>query len=223
MKSKIIVFDLDDTLYNELDYLISAYKEISGVLSKIMMYQVSKEEIFDEMYSLYKLKKNTFFEILKKYQIGDIAVEDLLSRYRNHSPQIELDKSVQKLLIELTKKKIKLGIITDGRSIQQRNKIFSLNIEKYFDNILISEEFGTEKPNVKNFEFFEKKYPKSEYIYIGDNVRKDFVAGNKLGWTTICLLDNGKNIHHQNFDFDKDFLPNYCINNLNEILNIIEK
>jgi putative hydrolase of the HAD superfamily len=38
----------------------------------------------------------------------------------------------------------KLGLITDGRSISKRKKIKALNIEKYFEYILISEEFGTE-------------------------------------------------------------------------------
>lgn len=223
MKSKIIVFDLDDTLYNELDYLISAYEEISKYLSAKLKYTISKKEIFDEMYSLYKLKRNAFVEILEKYKIQDITSDDLLSWYRNHIPKIELDKTVENLLNDLKGKGFRLGIITDGRSVQQRNKIISLNVEKYFEHIIISEEFGTEKPNIKNFDFFEKLYPNCKYIYIGDNIKKDFIAGNKLGWTTICLLDNGRNIHKQRFNFEKEFLPNYRISNLNEILNIIEK
>ncbi|SFD73092.1 HAD family hydrolase [Flavobacterium phragmitis] len=223
MKAKIIVFDLDDTLYNELDYLISAYKEISEYLSETLINQISKEKIFEEMYSLYDLKKNVFFEILEKYNIKDITVEDLLRYYRNHIPQIKLENSVENLLNYLKEKENKLGIITDGRSVQQRNKITSLNIEKYFENIIISEEFGSEKPDLKNFQFFEKLYPECEYVYIGDNVKKDFFAGNLLGWTTICVLDNGKNIHKQKFNFDKEYLPNYRINNLEEVLNIIEK
>lgn len=222
MKNKVIVFDLDDTLYKELDYLISAYKEISEKLASFLNSQVTKDEIFDEMYSFYGLGKNTFVEILEKHQIKNVLIDDLLFIYRNHFPQIKLEESIENLLIKLKEQVFRLGIITDGRSNQQRNKIFSLSIEKYFEHIIISEEFGTEKPDLRNFKYFEKMYPNCKYVYVGDNIKKDFVAGNQLGWTTICLLDNGRNIHHQQFDLSEEFLPNYCINNLIEIINIIE-
>ena len=59
------------------------------------------------------------------------------------------------------------------------------------------------------------------FIYIGDNTKKDFIAPNKLGWETICLRDNGLNIHQQNFNLDSSFLPKYMINNLAEIVKIV--
>ena len=62
---------------------------------------------------------------------------------------------------------------------------------------------------------------KYKYYYIGDNTKKDFIAPNKLGWETICLRDNGLNIHQQNFNLDSSFLPKYMINNLAEIVKIV--
>jgi len=222
MQSKILVFDLDDTIYKEIDYLISAYREISEKLGLSLNGMISEKEIFNEMFSFYKSHKNPFIEILKKYNINDILMTDLLMIYRTHKPKIELKPSTEKTLNYLKEKGYIMGIITDGRSIQQRNKIQSLDIEKYFENIIISEEIGTEKPNLQNYIFFENTFPNCEYIYIGDNLKKDFVSANKLGWTTICLLDNGKNIHKQKFDLEKEYLPNYYINSIKEILNIIE-
>jgi putative hydrolase of the HAD superfamily len=55
------------------------------------------------------------------------------------------------------------------------------------------------------------------YIYIADNPNKDFVTPNKLGWSSICVLDRGQNIHVQNFDLPKDFLPQFFINSFQEI------
>jgi putative hydrolase of the HAD superfamily len=57
-----------------------------------------------------------------------------------------------------------------------------------------------------------------EYVYIADNTQKDFVTPNKLGWTTICLLDNGHNIHKQNFELSKEYLPQFRINSFEEII-----
>ena len=53
MKNKVVIFDLDDTLYNEIDFLISSYNEISQFLSNIKGVDKSQNEIFDYMYSTY--------------------------------------------------------------------------------------------------------------------------------------------------------------------------
>ena len=32
---------------------------------------------------------------------------------------------------------------------------------------------------------------------MGDNLKKDFLTPNRLGWQTVCLRDDGRNIHKQ--------------------------
>ena len=108
-----------------------------------------------------------------------------------------------------------MRLITDRHSVTQRNKIKALNIDTLFDLIIISEEFGSEKPNPKNFEAFNK-FNTIEKYYIGDNTSKDFIAPNALGWTTICLPDNGNNIHMQDFNKELIYLPKIKIHNLSD-------
>lgn len=112
-----------------------------------------------------------------------------------------------------------LGIISDGRSLQQRNKINALGLPQYFDgrNIIISEVFGHQKPDPAAYRFFMEAYPAEAYVYVGDNTKKDFLAPNRLGWETVCLLDDGTNIHPQDFSLEKDFLPKRCIRRLSEM------
>jgi len=117
-----------------------------------------------------------------------------------------------------------LGLMTDGRSQTQRNKIKALKLEKYLNHILISEEFGTQKPHVDNYLHFMQIHKfslKKKYYYIGDNTSKDFLTANNLGWMTICLLDNGSNIHKQDFSLDKKYLPRHTIKNLSELTGFI--
>lgn len=61
-----------------------------------------------------------------------------------------------------------------------------------------------------------------EYFYIADNVKKDFITPNKLGWTTVCLLDSGKNIHPQNFNISEEYLPKFRINKIIELKILIQ-
>ena len=168
-------------------------------------------------------------EIINKYYLNDedIVVDDLITLYRNHKPQIRLNHKNEHLLFRLKEKVFKVGLITDGRSTQQRNKIHALGLSDYFDDVIISEEFGTEKPSLKNFKYFEDKYSDAlNYIYVGDNTSKDFIAPNALGWHSICLLDDGKNIHKQSFELEKKNQPSKIITDLLEIelvLNLINE
>jgi len=219
MNKKVIVFDLDDTLYYEIDYLISAYKEIALTIET----KYSASNVFLFMLNTYYEKKNVFEELNKKYSL-DIPVENYLFLYRNHIPQISLNQEIKEVLSVLLKtKSYTLGLLTDGRDLTQRNKIQALNLRKYFkeENIIISETFGSAKPSLNNYLYFQQKYNNADFFCVGDNVNKDFVTPNQLNWKTICLLDNGKNIHKQDFSVCAEYLPQYKITNIKELLRLL--
>jgi len=144
------------------------------------------------MFSLYRNGKNVFESIQKNYPI---TLDQLLAIYRNHLPNISPFDHVETTFAEIKKRDGKLAIITDGRSLSQRNKLEQLGLAHLFDYILISEEIGTKKPNELNYLKVQETLNANRYTYIGDNILKDFVTPNKLGWRTIGIIDNGKNIH----------------------------
>lgn len=144
-------------------------------------------------------RENVFEDLSARFAV---PVKSLLARYRNHFPsEMKLSSAVRSTLETLKRQGAVLGLITDGRSLTQRNKIRALGLGEFFadENIVISEEFGSEKPSSRNYEFFMKKFPDADYCYVGDNPKKDFIAPNALGWETVCLLNSGDNIHPQNF------------------------
>ena len=198
-KRFIVVFDLDDTLYEELDFLKSGFLKISKYIDARNF-----NRIYKEMLSWYQEGKNVFNILSAKYSVDH---ELLLNLYRNHIPEIRLRRDAKEILEKLNDQGIIMGLITDGRTLTQNNKIDALGINGYFDIIVISEEFGSKKPDLNNFKIFEIKFPNSKYIYIGDNTDKDFIAPSKLGWNTYCLSDRGNNIHKQ----DLLFLPKSTI------------
>lgn len=216
---KVVVFDLDDTLYKEIDFLNSAFNEIALIISSEL--QIESSNILSEMVGLYHAKKNVFLEILNKYNSLKYTVNDLINIYRDYKPNISLSNEVKDVLNELKFKDINLGIITDGRNRQQRNKINALGLDKYIKHIIISEEFGYEKPHLANFKYFQKIFPDMDYYYVGDNLEKDFIAPNKLGWKTICIKDNGRNIHGQDIQIIKIHEPKYYIKHFSELPHLI--
>jgi len=186
------VFDLDDTLYYEIDFLKSGYKAIADFLYPIIL-----ENVYDTMIDLYQKGMYAFEYIVEKYKNKGITVEQLLSIYRFHEPQIKLRNDASVFLQMLHERNVPIGLITDGRSITQRNKLKSLLIDRIFNDIIISEEFGSEKPDIRNYDYFNKKYSGYNFFFFADNLKKDFIVPVNLKWTSFCLLDNGLNIHKQ--------------------------
>lgn len=214
MCKNVVCFDLDDTLYKEIDYLTSAYREIAATVGHI--------EMVSQMVRWFRERENVF-QKLNEYLGITTPIEDYLRIYRNHYPDIELSEGVGETLDELKSRGAVLGLITDGRSISQRNKIRALGLERWFDNenIIISEEFGSEKTNQKNFDYYAERFPEFCFSYVGDNPRKDFVVPNGLRWKTIMLKDNGRNIHKQETNLVFQFLPKYIVKNIKQTIKLI--
>lgn len=211
MSDTVICFDLDDTLYKEIDFLKSAYKEIAEI--------IGHPEAVLQMISWYHEGKNVFAELIVKYRL-ELTVNDCIKIYRNHYPSISLEIGVMDFLIEVKKTGCIVGLITDGRSVSQRNKISALGLKGLFDIEVISEEFGSEKPDQRNYRVVMEKYSqRNRFIYVGDNPIKDFLTPNHLGWETVCLIDDGNNIHQQDFDLPEDYLPKRMIHSIGNLLN----
>lgn len=214
MCKKIVCFDLDDTLYKEIDFLKSAYHEIAT--------SVGHPELLPHMLQWYKVGDNVF-QKLNKYLNKETPISEYLEMYRNHYPTISLFDGVEDVLNELKYRETILGIITDGRRISQRNKIKALGLERWIEekNIIISEEFGSDKTNERNFRHFVELYPEGLFSYVGDNPQKDFVVPNRLGWQTVMLKDDGRNIHQQG-NVPMEYLPKVTISEFSELMDYIK-
>ena len=208
--NKVVVFDLDDTLYKEVDYVRSGFMAVAQHLGD--------DSLLDVMLKA-RSKGINAFEAVKE-QRPDAEIEKMIEIYRNHKPTITLPRDTT-LTLDYLHSKYTLALVTDGRSVGQRNKIEALGLERYFapEDIVISEEFGSEKPAPANYTCFMQRHPACHHFtYVGDNLKKDFVAPNALGWLTVCLKDDGRNIHRQDFlSLAEEAVPKWLIGNLMEI------
>ena len=205
-----VCFDLDDTLYNEIEFLKSGYRHIAKMIDDDWL------AVYERMYALYEEDKDVFMYLDRSYGFDK---HELLQSYRYHIPNIKPFPGVQGLFDRIKQKKGYLAVITDGRSETQRNKLRQLGLLDNLDALVISEEVGVEKPDGRGFEKIQKHFNCSEYYYIGDNYHKDFLSPNKLGWHTIALKDNGLNIHKTNENEldDPDYYPKHVINSLSDL------
>jgi putative hydrolase of the HAD superfamily len=184
LQISLVIFDLDDTLYSEKDYVRSGYKEIACHFVEI-------DDMANKLWNAFKNGEKAINYVLKQERLlSPKNIEFCLNIYRNHQPKISLYPDAEKLLSRLKNEGIHLGLITDGRPEGQRAKIKALGIEHYFEKIIITDELGGidfRKPNTKAFEEMQQFFgvPYDEMIYVGDNPQKDFIAPQKLGMNFI--------------------------------------
>jgi putative hydrolase of the HAD superfamily len=218
MLNKVVVFDLDDTLYKEIDFLKSGYHAVADYLTKSFGIQ----DLYAEMTEAYQTgEKDVFQKVLDHHHLT-IDKSVLIDIYRYHIPQIHLDGMVKSVLEQL-KENCHLAMVTDGRPKTKRNIINALGLAEYFAwaDVYVSDEVGHMKTTPYSFEKIMETYPDCQYICVGDNPAKDFLVPNRLGWITVCLLDNGQIIHPQDFSLPETYLPKRTINNIGELLSLI--
>jgi len=192
-KIEAVVFDLDDTLYSEKDYVRSGYRAVAKELLQV-------EDAYNKLWIAFEQGYAAIDKVLCDEGIFTMALkEKCLSVYRNHLPQVELYDGVAEMLAILRASGKKLGIITDGRPEGQWNKIKALGLENLVDEIIVTDELGGvmfRKPCDIAFRIMQKKLgvPFESMVYVGDNLTKDLIAPRQLGMRAIWF-DNADSVH----------------------------
>jgi putative hydrolase of the HAD superfamily len=199
-----VIFDLDDTLYDEIEYCKSGFAAAAEFLAN------RSESTSADSTTVQADMKHIYYEVLwEQFNTGnrtrtfntaldelDISYDDelilqLIEVYRRHKPKITLPPDSRDALHELSKK-YTLALLTDGFLPAQQFKVQALGIEKYFKAIVYTEQLGREfwKPSPVGFEkILQSLAARPENtVYIADNEKKDFIAPNKLGFATIQIL-----------------------------------
>jgi len=183
-----VVFDLDDTLYDEIEYCKSGFAAVAE-------FARSAEHISAVLWEQFTAgnRTKTFNAALDELGMGydDELIGELIEVYRNHKPKISLPNDSWDVLCELSTK-YTLALLTDGFLPGQQLKVQALGIEKYFECIVYTEQLGREcwKPSPAGFEKIMQtlKGKPENMAYVADNEKKDFIAPNKLGFSTIQLI-----------------------------------
>lgn len=216
IKKTVFVFDLDDTLYKEADYHTSGIRAVANVINKV--YDFDAESYFKDKVN--SGEADLWGAVCEQLKLPETVKQSIIWEYRLHKPEITLETDIRVLLDWLEHEAAGLAILTDGRSMTQRLKAGALGLSHI--PIYISEEYGAAKPDVTRFELIQNKYLDYDCIYIGDNPAKDFLAPNLLGWKTLGLTGDNRNIHSQDTSIlDKNYLPDCWISKLEELKKII--
>ena len=163
-----LIFDLDDTIYSEREFLFRAYENIS------------KEIYKNDWKEAHQFLCNTFNEegrfrifdkLLKKYPNDKATINICIEILRSSVFYNEI-KPFEWFLkfLRAHEKTPKIRVITNGNPTQQRNKIKSLNfLNIKMDLELICANESEKKPSIESFYCLKDHRNIHSDIYVGDS------------------------------------------------------
>lgn len=212
---RILVFDLDDTLYDELTFVYSGFRIVSQFLSTRC--PLSAEASFEWMKkALPQGRGRIFDELLKSHGVySKKLVRQCLSLYRMHKPDIFLTCEADECLRRLAGYPI--YIVTDGNKLVQYNKIRALQLEKRVKDFFITHRHGIRNAKPSPYCFLKicerEKVSPNQVVYVADNIRKDFVGIKPLGFHTVQIMQG----QHQYITMSEEYEAERKIQSLSEL------
>lgn len=231
MKYTDILIDLDDTLIDTAantkatvqevykDYHLGEYfesfddffafyhKNVSKLWDMYNKGQVSKEELQTTRFTT-SLSHLDGFTDAKIKTINEDYIERVMQKDTLVEGAIEL--------LDYLKSKYKMHILSNGFTEMQYKKMRSAKIsENYFDNIILSDAVGINKPHPDIFRFALKQAscPAEKTIMIGDNLQTDIIGARNSGIDQLWFNPESK--------ATETIQPTFTVRRLNEIKDIL--
>lgn len=193
MAVKLVVFDMDDTLFLESSYVSSGFKAVERMLFK----NYGHLGFYDRAWGLFTAgHRGDIFDVALVGLSASLP-RDIVARcvdvYREHHPSIGLLPDSREF-VDLCSASSVTGLVTDGPRSSQKAKAHSLGLYDLVDNVIVTDEHsGWAKPSLFAFEHLQALAGAEgkDCIYIADNPRKDFIAPRALGWATVRVRRPG--------------------------------
>jgi putative hydrolase of the HAD superfamily len=192
---RIVVFDLDDTLYPERDYALSAFEAVGRYLESARGIS-GLARIATSLFN--SGLRNTIYDralALLGVTPDQGLVKKLVDVHRSHTPTMSWACDARAFVGRASAAGLAFGIVTDGFRECQEAKIRALGISEEFEPIILTDVWGRAawKPSPRGFCALMEHYggAPSDFVYIADNPAKDFIAPNKLGWRTLRIRRSG--------------------------------
>ncbi|MBI4712242.1 MAG: HAD-IA family hydrolase [Planctomycetes bacterium] len=229
---KAIFFDIDDTLYSTSDFARRArensLRAMINLGLKLPLNTLVKElnEVISEFSSNYehhfdKLLVRIPSRYYQSINPTTLVAAAVIAYHQTKSKELKPYPDALKALKALARTDLLRGVISDGLTIKQMEKLLRLGIYPLFSPgaIFISEQVGINKPNPKLYQRIcsELTLMPQDIMYVGDNPLLDIDPANKIGMITVLFRRSKKYLAVKG-----KTKPRYQIDNFNQLLNILK-
>ena len=186
-----LVFDLDDTLYPEIEFVRGGYWAVARHVASRSSWP--EDAVFCRMMTVFNSQGRDMVlsTVIDEFAGTSTSISELVEVYRRHLPSIRLCNGYEDLLQRLHHN-FKIGILTDGLPEVQRRKVKALRLKTMVDAVIYTWDCGPEleKPHSQGFELIMRALDVSpaESVFIGDNPLKDGQGARNAGMRFIQVL-----------------------------------
>lgn len=198
VKTKAVLWDLDDTLYSR----IAAARLTYPGMFRTYLYE-GKDDAYIEAAADFMIShltrdsmihESSFKALFQAFPPNKIfRLADCQEYYFDH---IHEHAVVGKEQLEVVKKLRSLGIktaivtnVAEDRFAFQRNKIKALGLEPYFDAVVLSGEAGVHKPDRRVFDLATSRLgvANEDCVFVGDNPDADIAGALGAGMEAVWI------------------------------------
>jgi putative hydrolase of the HAD superfamily len=186
---RAVVFDLDDTLYPERDYVRGGFSAVADHAASTM--GEDSAQVLGELWEMFQsgVRRDTIDQWLRG-RGRDPAIDGpgMIEAYRAHAPRLTPYPDVAPAL-EGLRGAAKLGLITEGRRAGQQAKLDALGLRPRLEKVVIlgEDERADWKPSRVPFDRWLEGsgLAPEQAVYLADNPAKDFLGARRAGWRSI--------------------------------------
>jgi YjjG family noncanonical pyrimidine nucleotidase len=222
MKYQWLLFDADETLFSFDDFaglkkLFLAYDVRFSEQDYAEYKQINKPlwvQYQNKTISAETLKTQRFEQWAKKLEV---SANELNSGFLNAMAHICLPLPGAEALLASLANKADMAIITNGFTQLQQARLDNTGLKKYFSEVVISEQVGLAKPDVRIFEHTLEKLnhsDKSTVLMVGDNPHSDILGGMRAGIDTCWL-------NHHGASAPENITPTYEVADLHQLKKLL--
>lgn len=216
---KAVFFDLDDTLYDTSGFAKLARKAAINVMIDAGL-PLSSDEAYKMLKEIIKEKGSNYdkhFNVLTKRVFGEekplLIALGMITYHNVKFALLRLFPETMSTLIYLKSKGYHLGVISNGVTIKQWEKLIRLGLHHFFDEVVTSQEAGVEKPDERIFQLaLDRMGCKAEKsVMIGNKFSDDISGAINIGMSTILVNSNlteKEKEYLKKEDIEVDVVPN---------------
>jgi len=191
---RAVLFDLDDTLYDERHYYASAFAVIARELAA--RGAGAREELQSYLLALHGESRDRVFDRAAAQRNFPAAwVPELVALCRAHQPSLVLPEPTRRVLAALPRQ-YRVGCVTDGWAGVQRAKLASLGLRPLLDAVVIADDLGRAywKPHPRPLLICcaMLQVRPQEAVFVGDHPERDVRGARRAGLRCIRLRAPGR-------------------------------
>lgn len=209
--TEAILFDLDNTL---IDFMLMKKRSCEAAIDSMIeagltMNRKKAMNILFELYGEKGIEYNRIFQDFLKKTIGRvdyrILAEGIVAYRKAQIAYVKPYPGTVKVLIELKKRGVKLGIVSDAPSVNAWIRLVEMGIVDFFDVVITLHDTGKKKPSKTPFLRAVRKIgvDPSKILFVGDWPDRDIKGAKALGMkTAFARYGSQKEIKKSGADYE---------------------